>query len=50
MNKKLRFGVLLSLSLLMTGGSLRYKTIEKKIENITQEVEDCINEEINYRF
>ena len=50
MDKKLRFGVLLSLSLLMTGGSLRYKIIEKKIENITQEVEDCINEEINYRF
>ena len=46
MNKKLRFGVLLSLSLLMTGGSLRYKPIEKKIENITQEVENCINEEI----
>lgn len=50
MNKKLRFGVLLSLSLLMTVGSLRYKTIENKIENITQEAEDCINEEINYRF
>ena len=46
MNKKLRFGVLLSLSLLMTGGSLRYKPIENEIENITQEVEDCINEEI----
>ena len=46
MNKKLRFGVLLSLSLLMTGGSLRYKIIENEIENITQEVEDCINEEI----
>ncbi len=46
MNKKIRFGVLLSLSLLMTGGSLIYKPIEKKIENITQEVEDCINEEI----
>ena len=46
MNKKLRFGVLLSLSLLMTGGSLRYKPIENEIENITQEVEDCINKEI----
>ena len=43
-------GVLLSLSLLMTGGSLRYKLIENEIENITQEAEDCINEEINYRF
>ena len=43
-------GVLLSLSLLMTVGSLRYKTIENKIGNITQEAEDCINEKINYRF
>ena len=30
----------------MTGTSLRYKPIANEVENITQEVENCINEEI----
>ena len=46
MNKKLRFGILLSLSLLMTGCSCKYKVIENEIESITQEVENCINNEM----
>ena len=48
MNKKLRFGGSIKFIIINDWWFFKIQNNRKENENITQEAEDCINEEINY--